>query len=330
MSDALAVFRRLLALVPLLGDEEAHPIEEVAASIGADADTVLRELMALGERADDPAGFMAGLTLHVEAAPGMRVQARSPHLKRPMRLTWSERQALELGLAALALERPPTEQASIARARNQLSKLATKPPRDELATERRKLAAYKASDPGVLRLVQQAAREKRVVDLRYQRGDASVAVARVVHPYAVILAKGTWYCPAWCETASALRIFRLDRVEAATVRSTTFERPDDFDPRALVRDGRVFQHDGAPTMIVRYSPRIARWIAEREGRAPDADGSLTLEHPLADEDWGIRHVLQYGPDAEVIGPPTLRTAMARKLRAIAGQRATARVPARRD
>ena len=320
MSDALAVFRRLLALVPLLGDEEAHPIAEVAARIGSDADTVLRELMALGDRPDDPAGFVAGLTLQVEAAPGMRVQARSPHLKRPMRLTWSERQALELGLAALALERPPTEQAAIARARSQLAKLATTPPRAELAADRRKLAAYKASDPGVLRLLQQAAREKRIVDLLYQRGDASVAVARIVHPYAVILAKGTWYCPAWCETARALRIFRLDRVEAATVRSTTFERPDDFDPRALVRDGRVFQHDGAPTMTVRYSPRIARWIAEREGRAPGADGSLTLEHPLADADWGIRHVLQYGPDAEILAPPALRMAMVRRLRAIAGGR----------
>ena len=320
MSDALAVFRRLLALVPLLGDEEAHPIAEVAARIGSDADTVLRELMALGDRPDDPAGFVAGLTLQVEAAPGMRVQARSPHLKRPMRLTWSERQALELGLAALALERPPTEQAAIARARSQLAKLATAPPRAELAADRRKLAAYKASDPGVLRLLQQAAREKRIVDLLYQRGDASVAVARIVHPYAVILAKGTWYCPAWCETARALRIFRLDRVEAATVRNTTFERPDNFDPRALVRDGRVFQHDGAPTMTVRYSPRIARWIAEREGRAPGADGSLILEHPLADADWGIRHVLQYGPDAEILAPPALRMAMVRRLRAIAGRR----------
>jgi hypothetical protein len=50
-------------------------------------------------------------------------------------------------------------------------------------------------------------------------------------------------------------------------------------------------------MKVKYSPKIARWIAEREGVELDADGSLTIEHPLADQEWGVRHVLQYGPDA---------------------------------
>ena len=316
VSDALEVFRRLLALVPLLGDEQPHALDDVAARVGTDADTVLHELMALGDRPDDPAGFVAGLTVEVEAAPQMRVRARSPHLKRPMRLTWSERQALDLGLAALALERPLQEHGAIARARAKLSRLSMQAPRADLADDRRKLAAYKASDPAVLRLLQQAARERRVVRLRYQGGNASAAVARTVRPYAVILAKGSWYCPAWCEAAGALRIFRLDRIEDAALDGATFERPDNFDPRALVRDGRVFQHDGAPTMTVRYSPRIARWIAEREGRVPDADGSLTLEHPLADPEWGIRHVLQYGPDAEVLAPATMRAALAKRLRAL--------------
>jgi predicted DNA-binding transcriptional regulator YafY len=66
-------------------------------------------------------------------------------------------------------------------------------------------------------------------------------------------------------------------------------------------------------MKVKYSPRIARWIAEREGVSPDPDGSLTLEHPLADADWGLRHVLQYGPDAEVLEPLDLRAEIVRRL-----------------
>ncbi len=66
-------------------------------------------------------------------------------------------------------------------------------------------------------------------------------------------------------------------------------------------------------MTVRYSPKIARWIAEREGVPLDADGSLTMEHPLADSDWGVRHVLQYGSEAEVLEPQSLRQEVARKL-----------------
>ena len=67
---------------------------------------------------------------------------------------------------------------------------------------------------------------------------------------------------------------------------------------------------------VRFWPAIARWVAEREGKVLEADGSLTLEHPLADVDWAVRHVLQYGPDAEVLSPPAVREAVRERLRAV--------------
>jgi len=67
---------------------------------------------------------------------------------------------------------------------------------------------------------------------------------------------------------------------------------------------------------VALTKAIARWIAERAGKELAADGSLTLEHPLADEHWLVRHVLQYGADAEVIDPPEGRAAVRERLRAI--------------
>jgi predicted DNA-binding transcriptional regulator YafY len=71
---------------------------------------------------------------------------------------------------------------------------------------------------------------------------------------------------------------------------------------------------------VRYSPRIARWVAEREGVAAAEDGRLTLEHPVADESWAVRHVLQYGPDAEVVEPAELRAAIVKRLETMTGTR----------
>jgi predicted DNA-binding transcriptional regulator YafY len=57
--------------------------------------------------------------------------------------------------------------------------------------------------------------------------------------------------------------------------------------------------------------------AEREGKTPDADGSLTLDHPLADTAWAVRHVLQYGPDAEVLEPRQVRDAVRERLERVA-------------
>jgi predicted DNA-binding transcriptional regulator YafY len=62
-------------------------------------------------------------------------------------------------------------------------------------------------------------------------------------------------------------------------------------------------------MKVRYSPRIAQWIAEREEGETANDGSFVVDHPLADHDWAVRHVLQYGPEAEVLEPESVRAAV---------------------
>ena len=54
-------------------------------------------------------------------------------------------------------------------------------------------------------------------------------------------------------------------------------------------------------MRVRYSARIARWIAERERVAEEADGSVAMDVPVLSEEWAVRRVLRYGPDAVVDG-----------------------------
>ena len=71
-------------------------------------------------------------------------------------------------------------------------------------------------------------------------------------------------------------------------------------------------------MTVRYSPRIARWVAEREGAKLAADGSVTLEHVVADDAWAVRHVLQYGPEAEILAPEELREKLVGELKGLGG------------
>jgi predicted DNA-binding transcriptional regulator YafY len=41
-----------------------------------------------------------------------------------------------------------------------------------------------------------------------------------------------------------------------------------------------------------------------------------MGHLLADTDWAVRHVLQYGPDVEVIEPAVVREAVVARLRRI--------------
>ena len=319
MSDtAAAQLRRILALVPELADGDEHPIDQLATALATDRATLLDDLRSLTDRFD-PGGFVEeGVSLFVERE---RVSLNSPHFRRPMRLTAAELCALELGLAMLECERPVEEHAAIGRARQRLREAIAKLPGDDTtaagAADSRagsSGAIADAADAEHLRVLREAVRARRKVRLGYRRGGSDAASDRVIAPYALIVASGTWYAVAYCDESDGVRVFRLDRIEAALLLDETFAVPAEFSVERVVRDRRVLLHADAPqTMTVRYSPRIARWIAEREGKTVDADGSLTMEHPLLDVAWGVRHALQYGGDAEVVGPDAVREEIGRRL-----------------
>jgi len=308
---------RLLLALPHLADDTELPLAELAERIGTTKATLLGDLEALTTRDRDIAGFVEAVELYL--GPG-HVGARTTHFRRPMRLTRAEVAALDLGLGLLALERPIDERAPIDRARRLVRDAMVATPsvvQGGTATRASEAAALPlAVEPVPEALLERFGRlweaheTRRAVRLQYQRADADEAEVRLVQPWAIVRAHHHVYVVGWCTTVTAMRVFRLDRILDVELDGATFDVPPDFDVDALVRNGRLFVHD-APndTLVVRFSPAIARWIAERELVTPDADGSVTVSWPLADDDWAVRHVLQYGPDATVLAPPRIAAAV---------------------
>lgn len=311
---AATQLRRILHLIPMCEDDVSHPIEEMAAALDSDRATLLRDLRALSERFDDPGGFVEGVQVFVEPS---RFSLRSDHFRRPMRLTLGELGALDLGLAMLERERPPDEQDAIRRARGRLRDVLAKLPRDEVPDLGLAAEQGADADPEILRTLREAIREGRMVSIRYASGSSPEASDRTVGPLVLAPSRGHWFLVGWFE--EQVRIYRVDRVESATVLPGRFERPDGASYEAVLQGGRIFHGAPEQTVMVRYSARIAPWIAEREGKAPDADGTVAVEYPLGDLDWAVRHVLQYGPDAEVLRPPEVRERVVEVLRGAARQ-----------
>ena len=314
---AAARLRRILLLIPQLADGEDHAFEELAAAVGSDRATVIRDLQTLTTRSEDSGGFVPGVNIYVG---GDEVSLVSQPFRRPMRLTASELGALELGLAMLRAERAPDDRPAVDRALDRLRKVLVKLPSDmvhvpvDAAATRERLASLpKPGNEPALHEIQRATSARRKVRLTYRGGDQSSATERTIQPYAIVIASGVWYVLAWCESAEGIRTFRFDRIEGAAQLDEHYDIPATFSIDEHLSDRKVLHLDQPARMRVRYSPRIARWIAEREGVEVDADGSLTLEHPLADMQWGVRHVLQYGPDAEVVEPAEVRVEIARRL-----------------
>ena len=317
MSDTAArQLRRILRVIPEIADGNEHLLGKVAKKAGVDEAVLIADLKSLADRQGGPGGFVEGMQIYI--TPG-KVSVTSDLFLRPMGLTISELSALELGLAILRSESPPDETPAIERARDRLRKMIKTLPADDTTIDRR-FAEFAPTD-GLPHLdeLRKALRDHRKAKITYRRGGAHDATSRVVRLYAIVPASGMWYAIAYCEESEGLRVFRMDRVESVETLADRYEIPSTFSVSETMKNGKGLKADTAPTgMKVRYSPKIARWIAEREGVELDADGSLTVEHPLADQEWGVRHVLQYGPDAELLEPQEMREAVARRLESIRG------------
>jgi predicted DNA-binding transcriptional regulator YafY len=316
---AAARLRRILLLIPHLADGADHRVDDLVGAIGSDRDTLVRDIETLVTRADDPGGFVPGVQIYFT---GDRVSLTSTPFRRPMRLTASELGALELGLAMLRAERPPDERKAVHGALDRLRAAMVHVPSDAIAAGQREASLPASGDSATLAAVQKAMSMRRKIRIRYRGGGKSAASERMVRPYALVVASGAWYAVAHCDSSAALRSFRLDRIEGVEETEESYEIPTTFSTDEYLNDRKVLRAGQPRSMRVRYSARIARWIAEREGVELDADGSLTMEHPLADVQWGVRHVLQYGPDAKVLEPMDVREELTRRLTRLAdGSRA---------
>jgi predicted DNA-binding transcriptional regulator YafY len=313
MSDtAASQLRRILHLIPALADGEEHTLAEVAAKAETGPEELLRDLESISERFDAPGGFIEGVSILVEQDT---VCVTASHFQRPMRLTMPELCALELGLTMLRRERTPAEQAPIERALARLRQAISMVPTNDRHEGTRWADLNQAGAAEHLSTLRAAITAHRRVELRYRAGGATESTTRTIDPHSLVFAEQMWYLVATGD--DGLRFFRLDRIEAVSALDETFER-DTAVGLTVQEAGRAFVSSTDRRMKVRYSPRIARWVAEREGQPLAADGSLTLEHPVADESWAIRHVLQYGPDAELLEPPALRTLVAERLASLGG------------
>jgi len=261
-------------------------------------------------------------------------------LRRPARLTVREALALGVGLRAAAFKHGG---ARAGRMLNLARRLEQELAGVDVSELDRVHEVDLGEDPaGVRPQLEEAARDRRVMDIDYLKVGAATPERRRVKPFALVHAEGAWYvlgegaahaagadANASDDWRSRVRAFRVDRILAVLVRDETFDVPADFDVEEHLTGARVYKPRDAVQQIdvdVRYAPAVARWIRERlEGdrdwaaaRRDLADGSIELTHRVADLRWLVEHVLQYGPDAEVLRPDAARDAVAQAARRIAG------------
>jgi len=166
-----------------------------------------------------------------------------------------------------------------------------------------------------------AASAHRRIGFGYRTSQGNVS-QREVDAYGVVFRGGHWYLVGLDRERAAMRAFRLSRFTTEPDdRGDGSGPPEGFHAIDHV-EGGAWQPSGEDRASIAFSPSVA---VVAEGAFPGAtrtsersDGWTLLEIPAADETSLAGMVLQYGADAEVLAPPSLRENVIRRLEAVAG------------
>lgn len=312
---------RLLSLLLLLQNRGRMTAPELAAELEVSVRTVYRDVEALGA---------SGIPVHADRGPAGGFRLVDGYRTRLTGLTDVQAGSLFLaGAPGPARDLGLGADLTAAQLKLQAALPAELGDRARRIQQRFHLDApawFRDADPVPhLAQIAEAVWEQRILSTRYRRW--SGAVHRRLWPLGLVLKGGIWYVVARAAEGAeggegAVRTYRVGRFLAVETPGERFERPDGFALAAYWEESarRLEAATLRQTAVVRLSPRARRllpmWFGAAGVRAlatagpPDVEGRVVVELAVESDSVAVGDLLRLGADAEVLGPPELRRALA--------------------
>ncbi|MEA3358369.1 MAG: WYL domain-containing transcriptional regulator [Thermodesulfobacteriota bacterium] len=143
----------------------------------------------------------------------------------------------------------------------------------------------------------------------------------IIRPYTLLLHRDSLYLHAFVERYSQIRTFSVDRIKEVINKDEPFTYPADYEPDSLT-DGSfgIYEAPDTSSFKVRVSFKESLWeyITTRRWHPTQRfsrvkDGTFTMEVNLTNTNEFIPWVLQFGSDAKVLEPETLREKIKKEL-----------------
>jgi predicted DNA-binding transcriptional regulator YafY len=302
--DRLARLTRVVALL------RAHPdgmtTQEIAARIGVSVRTVYRDLNAIEGEIDIPfwsengrwglaaEGFLPPLKLTLDEAMAVVLSAR-------LMVRYADKYDPDLSSAfeKLGENLPSALREHVSRTLDVLSKH----PRDERFSKH-------------VRLLTKAWAERRIVSLEYEPArygpDSAPRNARV-RPYLIepSLQTHALYLVGFDETRGAIRTFKVERIRDVSLTPERFDPPEASAEGSFDRAWDIIADQEPVEVVIRFAPNVAARVQEARWHpsqkvSVEPDGSLLWRATVAGTIEVRLWALQWGDDAVVLAPPSLR------------------------
>ncbi|GAC1426880.1 MAG: YafY family protein [Actinomycetota bacterium] len=160
-----------------------------------------------------------------------------------------------------------------------------------------------------------ALERKKAITFRYRSSGRVTASERCIEPHGIRF-RGAWYVTGFDRDRGERRMFKLERIEGhvtivgGAAAEFTEPRGEADDPMPGDIDPARADNDSRATVAV--SPDLAWWAERRPGvrrTGESADGRVTLEVTVVDEERFVRWMLGFADAAEVLEPSHLREAV---------------------
>jgi proteasome accessory factor C len=231
----------------------------------------------------------------------------SAGIDRPLRLTSTEATALLVALRSIVdmpgMVDPTAAHAAIAKIESAISYGGSA---DGALGE----SLTRPVEAPAVATVRSALARQHALRLVYYSASRDVVSERVVDPIRIVLVDNNSYLQAWCRQAEGVRLFRFDRIEAATELDEPARPPSHATEESAALD--LFQDDPAVPLARLQIRGDYGWVLDQypmHRLAVHPDGSLEVTMRFATLDWMARLLLGFGSGVTVLGPPELVAAV---------------------
>lgn len=168
-------------------------------------------------------------------------------------------------------------------------------------------------DPEVFKAVSKGVTARRELSLIYRKTGQREATPRRLRPYHLSNRDNLWYLVAEDVAKTRIQTFALGRMSEVTVLARRFERPANFSPETFFAHALgVLSGEARHDIRILFSAAVADRVREREWHETQElvslpDGRLELRLQLGALAEVRQWILSWGPDAEAIAPPELRS-----------------------
>ncbi|CAM5281124.1 helix-turn-helix transcriptional regulator [Streptomyces avidinii] len=314
---------RLLSLLLLLQNRGRMTAPRLAAELEVSVRTIHRDIEALGA---------SGVPVLADRGPAGGYRLAEGYRTRLTGLTDTQADSLFLaGAPGAARELGLGADLAAAQLKLQAALPAALAERARRIQDRFHLDApawFREADPVPhLAQIAQAVWDQHVLRTHYRRWRGEVR--RDLHPLGLVLKGGIWYLVAAVE--GAVRTYRVSRFLAVDTAQERFERPAGFELAAHWQEStsRLDAVLHQQTAELRLSPDGQRLLPMQFGAAgtraladagpADADGWVRLRLSVESQAVAVGDLLRLGAEAEVLGPPELRRALAETVTALAAR-----------